>query len=205
MSIHVPVDRALQVEPGFRYVDDYLHAADPELRLRKSVDHPGFYVLERRCRRTRPIQTTRRDLTDRHIQARDGYVHVSTVHRRYLDYPLQIVAALHEDGVDLHRAGGYARVDADLRRQDDEARQRRREKRRAHFEDIAADAFRIQDRVGGEGGTERVRLNNAGIRPWSSTDSSAGESPATGESTDEHTPRATHARENRRLHHSPAV
>lgn len=213
MSAHVPVDPALRLEPGFRYVEDYLRVADPQLRLRKSSDRPGFYVLERRCKRGKPIHTTRR-LTDRHIQARDGYLHVSTVHRRYLDYPRQIVAALQEEGVDLHQAGGYQRVEADLRRADAEARATRRQQRHALFRDIAAESFDIQDRVGGVGGTERTRINNPGA-PWlpdggrrfnvMQQDSSAGESPATGERTDEHAPRATDRREDQLLHAAAPV
>lgn len=212
MSEHVPVDPALRLEPGFRYVEDYLRVADPQLRLRKSSDRPGFYVLERRCRRSKPIHTTRQ-MTDRYIQARDGYVHVSTVHRRYLDYPLQIVAALQEDGGDLHRAGGYQRFDDELRRADEEARTRRRQKRHEMFRDIAAESFDIQDRIGGVGGTERMRISNpgavwrpdGGVRFNVMQDSSAGESPATGESTDEHAPRATDRREDQPLHPAATV
>jgi hypothetical protein len=209
VSEHVPVDPAYRLEPGFRYVEDYIRVADPLLRLRKSSDRPGFYVLERRCRRSKPVHTSRR-MTDRHIQARDGYVHVSTVHRRYLDAPLKIVAALHEDGADLHRVGGAARFDDALRRQDADARAQRKEKRRQHFADIAAEAFDIQDRVGGVGGTERTRINNPGA-PWLPDGgvrfnvSSTGESPVTGKGTDEHSPGTSHRPQDGELHPAPAV
>lgn len=198
MSVHVPIEPALRLDAGFAYVEDYLRVADPLLRLRKSASQPGFFVLERQCKRGRPIHTTRRDLSDGQIAARDGYMHVSTVHRYYLDRPARIVALLHEQGADLHQPGGYVKVDNDLRRADSDARAYRRQKRREKFTEIAADAFDIQARLGLNGG--KTRMNNAGTHPHSST----GESPV-GEMTDEHSTHAARPSQDGGVHHSAAL
>jgi hypothetical protein len=187
VSVHVPVEPSLRLDPGFAYVEDYLRVADPLLRLRKSASSPGFFILERRCQRSKPVHTSRRDLNDGQVSARDGYMHVATVHRYFLDRPARIIESLHEQGADLHKPGGYRKLDRDLRQADEDARTERRMKRRQMFEDIAADSHDAQARLGTLDGF-RTRINNAGTSPHSST----GESPV-GEMTDEHSPFPPHA------------
>lgn len=164
-SPHVPVDPALALDAGFRYVEDYLRVVDPELRLRKSINEPGFFVLERRCSRSRPVQVTRGALNDGQVAARDGYVHVTTVHRVYLDAPQLIVTALKEDGFDLYAEGGAAGAFQKFLTAKAEAKAVRRLKRDQDRRAFFREAFDLLNRTGGEGGTERTRISAAGA-PW---------------------------------------
>ena len=93
-SPHQPVARALRLPSTFRHVRDYLALHDSELRIRRSVEQPGMFILERRCRRRPPVHTGRRDASDIHVQARDGYIHVATVHPSYLTRPWNMIRAL---------------------------------------------------------------------------------------------------------------
>lgn len=160
--MHVRVDPALALPGCFRYVNDYLWGVDPQLRLRRSVDNPQVYVLERQVQRSRPIQTSQR-MTDRAIQARDGYIHVTTVHPLYLEHPARIVAALRSDHNDLWAEGGAKRWCDEAEAEEAAAKQRRRAARKDNFRAIAAEGFDILDRTGGVGGTERTRMNNPGV------------------------------------------
>jgi hypothetical protein len=87
VSPHVPVPAHLRLEPEFEAVPGYLRLVDPDLRIRKSAEYSGLYVLERRCRRAPAVNTGMRDLSDMHIQARDGYIHVATTHALWLLKP----------------------------------------------------------------------------------------------------------------------
>lgn len=161
LSPHVPVDPELRLPRHYAYVEDYLRVHDGALRLRRSLDQPGFYVVERRVSRSKPVHTSL--YSDAMVAARDGYVHVSHVHPWFMERPARIIAKLRGDQNDLWREGGARQLDATLRRQEHDARVERREKRRAWARDVASEAFDALDRLGGIGGTERTRLNNAGL------------------------------------------
>jgi hypothetical protein len=178
MPDHVPLDPVMALPPWYRYVQDYLWRYDPALRMRRSVDHAGQYVLERRVTRSRPIHTDRHDLSDRQIQARDGYVEVSVVHPWYLDRPTRMLAKLLGEGADLWREGGAARVAAQMEATEAQARADRRWTRRQMLRDRAKEGFDLLDRLGGIGGTERMRINNAGLPP---PPAASGEIPESGD------------------------
>lgn len=157
-SPHVPVARALRLPAAYAHVAGYLAQHDPDLRLRKSAERPHLYVLERRCRRRPATNTGMRDRSDMHVQARDGYIHVSTVHPSFLDKPWNIVRALQEEGADLFASGGALKVADELKYEEDWARETRRRRRRGLYRDMAREAFDVQDRIGNRDGTERVRI-----------------------------------------------
>lgn len=138
---HVPVAPELRLERRYRYVMDYLVQFDADLRLRKSVERPGLYVLERRIRNRPAANTGMRDLSDMHVQARDGYIHIATVHPSYLEKPWNIVRALKESGADLWDAGGAGRIANELDYEDEWQRVTRRRRRLQLFRDIAADHY----------------------------------------------------------------
>lgn len=188
MSEHVAVEPTYALPTHLRFVEDYLRLRDPWLRLRRSASTPGFFVLERRCRRTRPAHTSRRVMTDTQVQARDGYAHVSTVHPWFLDRPRRIVEKLMEEGHDLHEVPAR-----DLAKQLDEedryARITRHQRRLDNFRAKAAESFDVLDRTGNTVGAERYRISNVGLP----APTSAGETPAQ-ESSDVHSVGASDAR-----------
>src|SRR5262249_50798387 len=98
---HVPLPADLRLPSRVRHVQGYLALVDPELRLRRSAERPDVYVLERRCRRRPAVNIGMPTLSDLHVQARDGYIHVASVHPSFLDKPWNLVKALHEEGADL--------------------------------------------------------------------------------------------------------
>lgn len=149
MTGHVPLPRALQLEPRFRFVADYLVQFDADLRVRKSVERPGWYVLERRLRNRPAANLGMRDLSDMHVQARDGYVHISTVHPQWLERPWHIVRALHEQGADLWDAGGHGRIADELEYEERWARITRQRRRRRLFRDIALEGYDLLSRLAG--------------------------------------------------------
>ncbi|MGE0590911.1 MAG: hypothetical protein AB7G23_03025 [Vicinamibacterales bacterium] len=159
---HVPVSPALRLPASFAQVPGYLARMDPDLRLRRSAERPDLYVLERRCRRRPVVNTGMRDVSDMHVQARDGYIHVATVHPNWLTKPWNIIRALREEGTDLWARGGAARVADELDYEEQWARETRRRRRLGLFRDIAADAYPVLDRMGNRDGTDRTRINNAG-------------------------------------------
>lgn len=162
MTDHEPVRPHLRLEPWCRHVQDILQTFDPDLRLRKSVDRPMFYVLERKCRRRPAVNVGLGDHSDLHVQAREGYIHISLVHWQWLTRPANIVTALKEEGEDLFAKSG-AQVDDELLYEEAWARESRRRRRYGLFRDIAADAYDPLSRMGNKDGTERTRLQNAGI------------------------------------------
>lgn len=161
-SAHVPVSPALRLPTSYAHVAGYLARMDPDLRLRRSAERPDVYVLERRCRRRPVVNTGMRDRSDMHVQARDGYVHVATVHPNWLNKPWNIVRALQEEGVDLWARGGADAVSSELEYEEAWAKETRRRRRLGLFRDIAADAYSVLDRLGNGDGTDRTRISNAG-------------------------------------------
>lgn len=161
MIPHVPVPRSLRVEPRYRFVEDFLAPFDADLRLRKSIERPGFYVLERRIRNRPAANLGMQDLSDMHVQARDGYIHIATVHPQWLERPWNIVRALKEAGADLWDAGGAGKIADECEYEEQWARLTRRRRRQALFRAIALDAFDTLNRLGNKDGTERTRLSVA--------------------------------------------
>lgn len=159
-SPHVPLPRSLRLEPRYRGVMDYLVQIDADLRLRKSAERPGLYVLERRVRRQPAANLGMRDLSDLHVQARDGYLHVSTVHPQWLERPWAIVRALKESGADLWEAGGATKIADEVEYEEDWAKESRRRRRRQLFREIALDGYDVLSRMG----SERTRVSVQGRR-----------------------------------------
>jgi len=156
MTPHVPLPRALRLEPRYRGVQDYLVQFDADLRVRKSVERPAYYVLERRLRNRPAANVGMRDLSDLHVQARDGYIHISTVHPQWLARPEAIVRALKETGADLWDAGGHGRIADELEYEEQWQKISRQRRRRQLFREIALDAYDILNRMPGS----RSRINN---------------------------------------------
>jgi len=161
---HVPLSSALRLPPTYAHVQGYLDAIDPDLRIRRSAERPQLYVLERRCRRRPAVNTGMRDVSDIHVAARDGYIHVATVHPNYLNKPWNIVRALHEEGVDLWAQGGAQRVSNELEYEEAWMKETRRRRRQGLFRDIAKEGYDVLNRLNIDG--ERSRIQNAGTKPW---------------------------------------
>jgi hypothetical protein len=158
---HVPVPRHLRLEPQFEHVHGYLRFVDPSLRIRKSAERFGVYVLERRCRRAPAVNTGMRDLSDMHIQARDGYIHVATTVAIWLTKPWNMVRALKTEGVDLWVEGGHAKVSSELDYEERWTKETRRRRRQGLYRAIAGEGYDILSRLNIHG--ERSRINNVGI------------------------------------------
>jgi uncharacterized protein (DUF952 family) len=158
---HVPVPYELRLPPEFEDVYGYLSLVDPDLRIRRSLEHPSLFVLERRCRRAPAINVGMHVISDMHLQARDGYIHVSAVHANWLTKPWNILRALREDGVDLWVEGGAAKVDDELQYEERWATETRRRRRKSLYQEIAADALPIMQRL--NIGGSRMRFNNPGL------------------------------------------
>lgn len=160
---HVPVPAHLAPDQAFSRVQGYLDRHDPMLRLRKSAETSRFYVLERRVRRQTINHLGSRDLSDMHVQARDGYVHISLVHPQLLMRPWVIVERLQEQGVDLF-ATSAEKFANDEEYEEQWRQETRRRRRMGLYRDIAAESFDIMARMGdGAGRTNRTRFNNPGI------------------------------------------
>lgn len=155
---HVPVPAHLRLEPGFDVVHGYLAGMDPDLRIRKSAERAGVYILERRCRRAPAVNTGMRDLSDMHVQARDGYIHVASVHVNWLFHPWNIVRALKEEGVDLWAGRGATVVANELDYEERWFKETRKRRRLGLYRDIAKDGYDTLARMAGD----RSRINNAG-------------------------------------------
>jgi len=158
---HVPLPVHLRLEPWCHHVQDYVMRHDPDLRIRQSIEHPGFYVLERRCRRSPASEAGLGNHTDAHVQKRDGYIHVSLVHWQWLTRPWNIVRALQEEGQDLFAKGGHQFAD-ELEYEEAWAKETRRRRRLGLYRDIAADAYPVLNRLGNKDGTERTRISAPG-------------------------------------------
>lgn len=156
MTPHVPIARHLQLPPEFAHVPGYIARMDPDLRIRRSAERRDRFVIERRCRRAPAVNAGLRDVSDMHVQARDGYIHVSSVHRNWLHRPWNIVRALVEEGVDLW-AKGAATFENELRYEEDWTRETRRRRRKHRFQEIGRDAYVMASRMGIGG--ERTRVS----------------------------------------------
>lgn len=161
MTDHEPVRPHLRLEPWCRHVQDILQTFDPDLRLRKSVERPTFYCLERKCRRRPAVNAGHGDHSDLHIQQRDGYIHVSLVHLNFITRPANIIRALLTEGEDLFAKSG-AQVDDELLYEERWAQESKRRRRLGLLRDIAVDAYDPLSRMGNADGTERTRISNAG-------------------------------------------
>jgi hypothetical protein len=165
MTPHVPIPRRLRVEPEYEGAIAYLRFIDPDLRLRKSAECAHLYILERRCRRAPATNTGMRDLSDMHIQARDGYIHVSGVHPAWLLKPWNMVRALKEEGTDLWAAGGAQQVASEMEYEERWAKETRRRRRLGIYRDVVKDAYDPMQRM--NKGGERSRISNVGVQPLS--------------------------------------
>lgn len=163
MTQHAPVSSSLQLPARFAFAHRYLQHFDRDLRLRRSAEAPACFVLERRKRRAPVTFRGLRNLTDQHIQARDGYDHVALVHPNWLPKPHLIVRALVTEGWDLWSEGGAVAVGDHI--EDDESweRENRRRRRKQMFHALALEHFALLDRHGNPDGTERTRISNAGL------------------------------------------
>jgi hypothetical protein len=168
MSDHVPVPVHLRLEPEFEHVHGYLRLVDPDLRIRKSAERPGVYVLERRCRRAPATNTGMRDLSDMHIQARDGYIHVATTLPIWLTKPWNMVRALKTEGADLWAEGGSQKYATECEYEEAWTKETRRRRRQGLYRAIAGEGYDLLSRL--NLGGERSRINNVGIpRPQLAT------------------------------------
>lgn len=158
------LSRHLALPRRWRHVNDYLQAHDPDLRIRASVERPDLFILERRCRRRPAVNTAMGDTTDMHVQARDGFIHVSTVHPEWLNKPWNILRSLRSEGVDLW---AYSAPEAFADELDYEERWQRETRRRRRKEDGLAyyrEMFDILGRIGNPvGRNERTRFSNPGL------------------------------------------
>lgn len=162
MTDHVRVRPSLRLEPEFRHVEGILQTFDPDLRLRKSAERAGFYCLERKCRRRSAVNAGLGDYTDLHVQARDGYIHVSLVHWQWLTRPENIITALKVEGEDLFAKGGMQVAD-ELEYEEAWTKESRRRRRLGLLRDIAVDAFDPLSRLGNGDGTDVTRFSNPGV------------------------------------------
>jgi hypothetical protein len=174
--MHATLPVHLRVAPQFDGAVTLLRHVDPDLRVRKSAEHVGLYVLERRCRRAPAVNTGMRDLSDMHVQARDGYIHVSTVHPNWLTRPWNIVRVLKQEGADLWAEGGFDRLCSEEEYEERWAKETRRRRRQGLYRDIAKEAYDVLSRMNHDG--ERSRINNVGTRPLSHADSAGPQSTA---------------------------
>jgi len=165
-SPHVPLPRALRVPALYGYAPGYLELHDPDLRLRKSIDRPGTFVLERRVRRAPAIRIGLPNGSDIHVQARDGYLHVGRVHVSWLLRPWNIIRALKQQGGDLWAEGGAKKFDDADQYEQAWLKENRRRHTRENFRALAREMFDDMDRQGSpEGRTERTRISNVGLPP----------------------------------------
>lgn len=158
-TAHVPVSRDLSLPPCYAHVQGYLDRHDPALRLRRSAVKPHVFILERRCHRRSPLHTGFRDRSDVHVQARDGYIHVASVHPNFLNKPWNIIRKLHEDGVDLF-ATTAEKVDNQELYEKAWAKETRRRKRLEEYRAIALEGYDLLSRLGGKDGLDRTRYSS---------------------------------------------
>lgn len=159
----VAVDKALALPARWRHVNDYLAGHDPDLRVRASVERAGLFVCERRCRRRPAVNTGMAVRSDMHVQARDGFIHVSVVHPAWLEKPWNILRALRDEGVDLWAYKSSEAFADELEYEEHWARETRRRRRREDGYAYYREMFDILGRLGNvEGRDERTRFNNPG-------------------------------------------
>jgi hypothetical protein len=162
MFLDETLEEPVRLQEEFAGVQAYLHEHDPDLRLRRSVERGDMWVLERRCRRAPAVNTGMTCLSDLHVQARDGYIHVSAVHREWLMHPWNIIIALREEGFDTwaytHWEDVVDEMEYEERWQLESRRRRRRDDYRGHLRE----SFDILSRMGNRDGTEATRFRNVG-------------------------------------------
>jgi hypothetical protein len=151
---------SLRLPPRYRHVQDYLVSFDGDLRIRRSVERSELFVLERRVRRAPTANLGMGDLSDLHVQARDGFIHISTVHPQYLERPWAIVEALKESGADLWDNGGASQFADELEYEETWMKESRRRRRRQLFRDIALEGYDLLNRIG----SKRTRISVPGLR-----------------------------------------
>lgn len=159
------LSRHLALPRRWRHVQDYLRAHDPDLRIRASVERPGYFVLERRCRRRPAVCSAMGDQSDMHVQRRDGFIHVSLVHAEWLNKPWNIIRDLRDEGVDLwayKSTEAFAdELEYEEHWQSETRRRRRREDGRAYYREM----FDVLGRLGNlEARNERTRFSNPGLQ-----------------------------------------
>lgn len=159
MTPHVPLPRLLRLPLRYRHVPDYLAQFDPDLRLRRSVEKPALFVLERRIRNRPWANTGMLNLSDMHVQARDGYIHISTVHPQWLERPWNIIRELREVGADLWDTGGAGRIADEDEYEEQWGRISRKRRRLQMFREMALDSFDTLNRIGNADGTDRTRMS----------------------------------------------
>lgn len=164
-SPHVPVSWHLRLPPQFEDVPGYLRLIDPDLRMRRSAERPDIFILERRCRRAPAVNVGMRDMSDMHVQARDGYIHVASVHPNWLTKPWNILRTLKEEGADLWATGGSQKYASEQEYEEQWQRETRKRRRLGLYRDIAKDGYDTLNRL--NMGGERSRISNAGTRPHS--------------------------------------
>jgi hypothetical protein len=152
---HVAPPKALRLPKSLELAQRYVSAFDPALRLRRSAENPFVFVLERRCRRRPAANTAMRDLSDVHIQARDGYIHVASVHPALLFRPHVIVEELRDNGRDTWNEGGFDKVFDEFVYELDHMKETRRRRRTSLFRGLALEHFDLLNRLT-EGRTRRI-------------------------------------------------
>lgn len=166
MSTHVPIPWHLRLPPQFEDVIGYLQLVDPDLRIRRSAEATNVFVIERRCRRAPAVNTGMRDTSDMHVQARDGYIHVASVHPNWLTKPWNMVAALKCEGADLWAEGGHAKFATEVEYEEAWTVETRKRRRFGLYRDIAGDGYDALNRLS-KNGVRASRINNVGVRPHS--------------------------------------
>lgn len=146
---HVPLPRGLRMPSRYGYVQDYLVQFDADLRIRRSAEQPHMFVLERRIRNKPAANLGMRDLSDMHVQARDGYIHISTMHPQWLERPWNMVRELKEVGADTWDEGGYGRVCNEMEYEEAWQKVTRRRRRKQMFREIALDGYDVLERLAG--------------------------------------------------------
>jgi hypothetical protein len=141
-----------------------LNRHDPQLRLRRSVETTRAYVLERRCRRRPAVNAGMFERSDLHVQARDGYIHISLVHPNFLTRPWNIIRELKEGGADTWAEGGAMKFLDEIEYEEHWMQESRKRRRLGLLRDIAVDAFDPLSRMGNADGTDRTRISNVGTQ-----------------------------------------
>jgi hypothetical protein len=160
LTDHITVEPELQLPPEFADVPGLLELHDPDLRLRRSVDRPELYVLERRCRRAPAVNIGMHIRSDLHVQARDGYIHVATTNAAWLFKPWNLLRALKTEGADLWAEGGAAKWADEQEYEEHWLKESRKRRRLGLYRDIASEGYDLLNRMPGQ----RSRINNAGVR-----------------------------------------
>jgi hypothetical protein len=162
------LSRHLAPPRRWRHVNDYLRGHDPDLRVRASVERPGWFVLERRCRRRPAVCSAMHDQSDMHVQRRDGFIHVAIVHPEWMNKPWNILRALRTEGVDLWAYKSAEAFADEVEYEEHFVHESRRRRQRADSRAYYREMFDILSRLGNTDGTEKSRFTNPGTAPQTS-------------------------------------